>query len=72
MTEILPFVFIVAVPIVVAGGALISLFLVGAVLEVLEHPEEMSARIEAAFRRPPKTPKPASDEHYYKPYWQAR
>lgn len=72
MTEILQFAFIVAVPIVVAGGALASLFLVGAVLEAFEHPEELSGRIEAAFRRPPKTPKTASDEHYYKPYWQAR
>jgi len=72
MTEILAFAFIVAVPIVLAAGALISLFLAGAVLDALEHPEQLSARIEAAFRRPPKAPKPASDDHYYKPYWQAR
>jgi hypothetical protein len=72
MTEILPFLFIVAVPIVLAAGALISLFLVGAVLEALEHPEELSARIESAFRRPARAPKPTSDEHYYKAYWQAR
>jgi hypothetical protein len=72
MTEILQFVFIVAIPLVVAGGALVTLFLAGALLDALEHPEDLSARIEAAFRRPPRPPQAPSDEHYYKPYWQAR
>jgi hypothetical protein len=72
MTEILQFVFIVAIPLVVAGGALVTLFLAGALLDALEHPKDLSARVEAAFRRPPRPPRAPSDEHYYKPYWQAR
>jgi len=70
--QIIQFVFIVAVPLVLAGGALVTLFLVGALLHALEHPEQLSGRIEEAFRRPPKPPQPPSAKHYYKPYWQAR
>jgi hypothetical protein len=70
--QIIQFAFIVAVPIVVAGGALVTLFLAGALLEALEHPEQLSQRIEGAFRRPPKAAQAPSEKHYYKPYWQAR
>ena len=65
------FAFIVGLPILLVAGGLVTLFLVGALLEALEHPEQLSARIEAAFRRPPKPPRATSEEHYYKPYWQA-
>ena len=65
------FAFIVGLPILLVAGGLVTLFLVGALLEALEHPEQLSARIEAAFRRPPKPPTATSAEHYYKPYWQA-
>jgi hypothetical protein len=70
--QILQFAFIVAVPIVLAGGALVTLFLAGALLEALERPGELRERIEGAFRRPPSAPHAPSDKHYYKPYWQAR
>lgn len=72
MTEILQFLFILAVPIVLAGGGVVSLFAAGALFDALEHPEELSARIEAVFRQPPKPAKTPGDDHYYKPYWQSR
>lgn len=72
MTEILQFAFVVAVPIIVAAGALVSLFAAGALFDMLEHPEQLRARIESLFRRPPRPPRTPSDEHYYKPYWQSR
>jgi hypothetical protein len=72
MSQILQFAFIVAVPLVLVGGALVTLFLVGALFDALEHPEELRAHIEAAFRRPPKPPQAPSAKHYYKPYWQTR
>ena len=71
MLSIVQFAFIVGLPILLVAGGLVSLFLAGALLEALEHPEQLSARIEAAFRRPPRPPKAPSEEHYYKPYWQA-
>ena len=71
MLSTVQFAFIVGLPILLVAGGLVSLFLAGALLEALEHPEQLSARIEAAFRRPPRPPKAPSEEHYYKPYWQA-
>jgi hypothetical protein len=71
MLQLLQFAFVVALPILLVAGGLVTLFLVGALLEAVEHPEELSSRIEAAFRRPPRPPKAPSEEHYYKPYWQA-
>jgi hypothetical protein len=71
MLQVLQFAFVVALPILLVAGGLVTLFLVGALLEAVEHPEELSSRIEAAFRRPPKPPTAPSEEHYYKPYWQA-
>ena len=71
MLQVLQFAFIVALPILLVAGGLVTLFLVGALLEAAEHPEELSSRIEAAFRRPPKPPRAPSEKHYYKPYWQA-
>jgi len=63
------FLFIVAVPIVVVAGAVVTLFAVGALFDALENPAEISARIEAAFRGRPKPSKPAPPDHYYQPYW---
>jgi hypothetical protein len=71
MLSIVQFAFIVGLPILLVAGGLVTLFLAGALLEALENPEQLSARIEAAFRRPPRPPKAPSEEHYYKPYWQA-
>lgn len=72
MLTTLQFAFVLALPIVLVAGALVTLFLAGALLQTLEHPEALSARIDAAFRRPPRRPRTPPDEHYYKPYWQAR
>ena len=72
MLPILQFAFVAVLPVVVVAGALATLFLAGALLEALEHPEQLSARVEAAFRRPLRAARTPSAEHYYKPYWQAR
>ena len=72
MSQVIQFAFILAVPIVLAGGALVTLFLAGALLDAFEHPGLLRERIEGAFRRPPKPPQAPSRKHYYKPYWQER
>jgi len=61
--------FIVIVPLLAVAGGLVSLFAVGALFDLLENQEAFARRIEAAFRRPPRTPTTAGPEHYYRPYW---
>jgi hypothetical protein len=63
------FLFIVAVPVVLVVGGLVTLFAVGALFDALDHPAEIGARIEALFKRPPKAPKPPGEDHYYRAYW---
>ena len=65
------FLFILIVPLVIVGGAVVTLFAVGALFDVLEDPRGLSGRIEAAFRRPPKEPKAPGPDHYYRPHWQS-
>ncbi|HWW93507.1 MAG TPA: hypothetical protein VN375_09090 [Vicinamibacteria bacterium] len=65
----LQFLFIVAVPFIVAAGAVVTLFAVGALFDALEHPDRLGQRIEAAFRRAPKPPQIAGPDHYYRRYW---
>lgn len=72
MASLIEFLFIVALPLVVVGGALVSLFAVGALFDALENPGELRGRIEGAFRRPPKPPKTPGSDHYYRPYWVSR
>jgi hypothetical protein len=69
MDAALAFLFIVIVPIVAVAGGLVSLFAVGALFDALEHPNELSSRIEAAFRGRPQPARPVAADHYYKPYW---
>ena len=69
MNQLLGFLFIVAVPLVAVAGGLVTLFAVGALFDFLENQEAFAKRIEAAFRRPLKTPVTAGPEHYYRPYW---
>jgi len=69
MTQLGQFLFILAVPVVVAAGAVVTLFAVGALFNFLDNPGAFSERIEAAFRRPPKLPRPAGKDNYYRPYW---
>ncbi len=69
---LIQFLFIVALPLVVVAGGLVSLFAVGALFDALENPGALRGRIEGAFRRPPKAPKPPGSDHYYRPYWASR
>jgi hypothetical protein len=67
--QLVHFLFIVVLPLVVVGGGLVTLFAVGALFDFLDNQEAVAKRIEALFRRPPKTPKLAGPDHYYKAYW---
>jgi hypothetical protein len=69
MTAVVEFLFILIVPLVIVGGALVTLFAVGALFEILENPAGLSGQIDALFRRPPKEPKPLDPGHYYQRYW---
>jgi hypothetical protein len=62
-------IFILAVPLVIVAGALVTLFAVGALFDALEHPEELRQRIEGAFRRPPAPARSPAPDHYYRPHW---
>ena len=64
------FLFIVLVPLLIVAGALIGLFALGALFDLLEHPEETRARVEGLFRRPPAPARPTDKGHFYQPYWQ--
>lgn len=72
MENVVPFLFIVAVPLVLVAGGLVTLFAVGALFGALDHPDELRQRIEGAFRRPEPPPRVPGEEHYYKPHWVAR
>jgi hypothetical protein len=63
------FLFIVLVPLVIVGGAVASLFAVGALFDALENPGDLRSRIEGLFRRPPRPPKTPGPDHYYRPHW---
>jgi hypothetical protein len=65
------FLFIILVPLVLVAGGLVTLFGLGALLDALDDPEELKQRIEQAFRRPLKPPKPPDADHYYRPYWES-
>lgn len=64
------FLFVVLVPLVIVGAVLGGLFALGAILDLLEHPERLRARIEGAFRRGPSPPRAPGKDHYYRPHWQ--
>jgi hypothetical protein len=67
--QLIQFGFIVVLPLVIVGGAVASLFAIGALFEALEDPQALRARIEGAFRpsaAPARTPGPG---HYYRPHW---
>ena len=72
MDKLAQFVFIVALPLVVVGGGLVTFFAVGAYFEALEEPAELKRRIESAFRRPLKPARPIGPDHYYHQYWKTR
>ena len=72
MASLIGFSFIVILPLVLVAGAVVSLFAIGALFDALESPDDLRGRIEGAFRRPPKPPKPTDSDHYYRPYWASR
>jgi hypothetical protein len=72
LEKALGFALILFLPLVVIGGALVSLFAVGALFDALDHPREVRGRIEAAFRRPPPPARMTAPDHYYQPYWSGR
>ena len=69
MVNLVYYAFIVALPIVLVVGGLVSLFAVGALFDALDNPGELKTRIEGAFRGVPVIARPLSTEHYYQPYW---
>ena len=69
MTELIQFAFIVALPLIVVGGGLASLFAVGALFDALEDPQALRARIEGAFRPSTRAPRIPGPGHYYRPHW---
>ena len=67
---VLQFLFIVLVPLAIVGGVVFGLFAVGALFDLLEHPDDVRGRIEGLFRRPPRPARPPGKDHFYRPYWQ--
>jgi hypothetical protein len=67
--SVVEFLFIVLVPLVVVAGALVSLFAVGALFDLLDHPGEARGRIEGAFKRPPAAPRATAKDHFYQAHW---
>jgi hypothetical protein len=67
--RIAQFLFIVALPLVVVAGGLVSFFAVGAFFEALEDPAVLGKRIEGAFRRPVAAPRKVAADHYYQAPW---
>jgi hypothetical protein len=72
LEKALGFGLIILLPLVVVGGALASLFAVGALFDALDHPDEVRGRIDAAFRRPPRPARMTKPDHYYQTYWSGR
>lgn len=72
LAHLAQFLFIVVAPLVVVAGALVTLFLIGALFDLLEHPDELRSRIQSIFRHPLATPQAPGKDHYYKPYWASR
>lgn len=69
MTELIQFAFIVALPLIVVGGGLASLFAIGALFDALEDPQALRARIEGAFRPSTRPARSTAPGHYYRPHW---
>ena len=72
LEKALGFGLILLLPLVVIGGALLTLFAVGALFDALDHPSEVRGRIEGLFRRPLRPARMTRPDHYYQPYWSGR
>ena len=69
LLDVFRFLFIFVVPIVMVAGGAVTLFGLGAIIYILEQPQEVADRINGLFRKPEKPPKELSSSHYYPPYW---
>ena len=69
MQSLMAFAFIVVLPLVVVAAVLALLFGVGALFSALDDPQGLRARLEGAFRRPPKPPRPVGERHHYRAWW---
>ena len=71
MLDAVGFAFIVLLPLIVVAGALVTLFLVGALFDALDYPEQLKTRIErpSTGRRSPRAARPATTTSRY---WQGR
>jgi predicted PurR-regulated permease PerM len=58
----------ITTPLIIAGAIVAFVVLVGLYL-VFRDTTALQRRIESLFRRPPRPPKTAGDEQYYRPYW---
>jgi len=63
------FLFIVLVPLLIVGGTVAGLFALGALFDLLEHPEATRARVEGLFRRPPAPARAPGKGHFYQAHW---
>ena len=70
MTTALQFGFILLVPLVLVAGAVVTLFAIGALFDLLDNPGQARARIEGLFQRPPAAARPPRKNHFYQAYWQ--
>ena len=70
--KVVGFLMVLMLPLVIVGGALVSLFAVGALFDALDNPQDLRGRIEAAFRRPPRAARMTRADHYYRPFWAGR
>ena len=69
LEKTLGFALILILPLVIIGGALFTLFAVGALFDALDHPKEVRGRIDGLFRRPLPPARMTGPDHYYQPYW---
>ncbi len=56
----------------IGAGALVVVLATAMALMMRARHGSLRQGVDAWFRRPPKTPKMAGNEHYYIPYWQAK
>ena len=69
LPDVLRFAFILLVPLALVAGGALSLFGLGALIYIFEHPKELRSMVQGAFRRPEKPARKLSPSHYYQPYW---
>ena len=69
LQTLVQFAFIIIVPVLAVAGGVVTLLALGALFDVLDHPDQTAARVQALFRQPLAAPKTPGRESYYKAYW---